>query len=212
MLINIFYFISKARSTSWRENEGDERTEGRGGHSWHEGHRSHNQRWTWDEDHLPEWATENSCERGGTFDTSGAFLLTNKEQEIKGDEGPPKKQEAPLQKSLSQQNITQKTQHPHILTTSQSATSLVKPSEGGGKKNEEEIKEKPAKDKREKLKSEEKGDKKSKVNGKEVIVEEQKITEKLKVDNNKNANGVPGVTNRYCYIHLNFNRFKLYVF
>lgn len=37
----------------------------------------------WDpEDHLPEWATENPSESGGTFDASGAFHGSDDEQVI----------------------------------------------------------------------------------------------------------------------------------
>lgn len=42
--------------------------------NWHDTTRINPQRRMWDtDDHLPEWATENLGEGGGTFDATGAF-------------------------------------------------------------------------------------------------------------------------------------------
>lgn len=76
------------RSSSWRggENDSEERNgpPERGGRStWHENNRTGSTRKSWDpEDHhpLPEWATENPAESGGTFDERGAFHGSDDEQ------------------------------------------------------------------------------------------------------------------------------------
>lgn len=87
------------------------------------------QRRMFDEDHLPEWATENPSETGGTFDASGAFH--GSDDEYPGEKG---SQHRPhtnncgtnaLQKSASQHNILP-AKKPSPLSTSQSATNLIK--------------------------------------------------------------------------------------
>lgn len=67
------------RSTSWRgEGDGDEKSglserSGRGS-SWNDNTRVPSGRKSWDtDDHLPEWATENPTDGGGSFDDKGAF-------------------------------------------------------------------------------------------------------------------------------------------
>lgn len=94
--------------------------------------RNASQRRMFDEDHLPEWATENPSETGGTFDASGAFH--GSDDEFPGEKG--SSHHRPhhtnnncsgnaLQKSTSQQNIVQAKKH-SPLSTSQSATNLIK--------------------------------------------------------------------------------------
>ncbi|KAJ8911842.1 hypothetical protein NQ315_003320, partial [Exocentrus adspersus] len=118
------------RSTSWRgEGDAEERSipPERGGRAnWHDISRAPpSSRRSWDEDHLPEWATENPTEGGGTFDERGAFHGSDDELESR----PPNKREMGLQKSTSQQQITSKTQHTP-LSSSKSTMSLInKPEE-----------------------------------------------------------------------------------
>lgn len=57
----------------------------------------------WDEDHLPEWATENPTETGGTFDSSGKFHNSDDESESSR---AGHRKEPQLQKSQSQHTIT----------------------------------------------------------------------------------------------------------
>ncbi|XP_056635586.1 GRB10-interacting GYF protein 2 isoform X1 [Diorhabda sublineata] len=116
------------RSTSWRgEGDSEERTgpPERGGRtSWND-NRAPLARKSWEsEDHLPEWATENPTEGGGTFDEKGAFHGSDDEQP----EGKPHRKEMGLQKSTSQQHISTKSQPPPI-TSSKSTLSLVKDEE-----------------------------------------------------------------------------------
>lgn len=62
------------RQTSWRDGDtNDDRGPQDRNRGWHDGSRSNVQRRIWDDDNLPEWATENLGEGGGTFDASGAF-------------------------------------------------------------------------------------------------------------------------------------------
>ncbi|KAI4463060.1 grb10 interacting gyf protein [Holotrichia oblita] len=116
------------RSTSWRDGDKME-DRGTGGpqerpRNWHENSRGHgSQRRGWDNEDLPEWATEHLGEGGGTFDSSGAYHGSDEEKEQK--RLTPNKKDT-LQKSSSQQNISAK-QPP--LTTSKSAISLSKQKE-----------------------------------------------------------------------------------
>ncbi|XP_030747208.1 GIGYF family protein CG11148 isoform X2 [Sitophilus oryzae] len=114
------------RSTSWRgEAEGEERSgppERGGRQNWSESGRGAppSSRKSWDnEDHLPEWANENPLESGGSFDDRGAFHGSDDEQ-LEG-KGSSKKEG--LQKSTSQQHISQKNHPP--LFSSKSTISLV---------------------------------------------------------------------------------------
>ncbi|GJQ65513.1 hypothetical protein Trydic_g7614 [Trypoxylus dichotomus] len=116
------------RSTSWRD--GDKMEERGGGgpqeksRNWHENSRGHGaQRRVWDNEDLPEWATEHLGEGGGTFDSSGAYHGSDEEKEQKRSASNKKDI---LQKSSSQHNISAK-QPP--LTTSKSAISLSKQKE-----------------------------------------------------------------------------------
>lgn len=60
---------------SWRDGDvGEERR------NWHDGPRGPPPRRSWDEEGLPEWATENLAEGGGTFDSAGAFHGSDDEQ------------------------------------------------------------------------------------------------------------------------------------
>lgn len=73
--------LNSGRSASWRDGEGGEERTGppeRGNRGWHEGPRGPPRR-SWD-DSLPEWATENLTESGGTFDATGAFHGSDDEQ------------------------------------------------------------------------------------------------------------------------------------
>lgn len=102
------------RASSWREGEEDARDK-----RWHEqnmgatrgGGGGHRRMWDAQDEHLPEWATENLAEGGGTFDSSGAFHGSDDEHE-RGKE---------LQKSASQHNI--RNQHAPLVT-SKSAVAL----------------------------------------------------------------------------------------
>ncbi|KAI4463064.1 grb10 interacting gyf protein [Holotrichia oblita] len=120
--------INIRRSTSWRDGDKME-DRGTGGpqerpRNWHENSRGHgSQRRGWDNEDLPEWATEHLGEGGGTFDSSGAYHGSDEEKEQK--RLTPNKKDT-LQKSSSQQNISAK-QPP--LTTSKSAISLSKQKE-----------------------------------------------------------------------------------
>lgn len=80
----LFALNNPARQTSWRDGDlGDDRVGGpqdRGGRGWHEGSRGLPPRRSWDDDNLPEWATENLAEGGGTFDATGAFHGSDDEQ------------------------------------------------------------------------------------------------------------------------------------
>ncbi|KAJ3658723.1 hypothetical protein Zmor_010447 [Zophobas morio] len=113
------------RSASWRGDGDSEERNGppeRGSRpSWHENSRGGPLRRSWDnEDHLPEWATENPTEGGGTFDERGAFHGSDDEQDGKKDS----KRDI-LQKSTSQQHIPNKMGHLG-LSSSKSTTSLIK--------------------------------------------------------------------------------------
>ncbi|KAG5888028.1 hypothetical protein JTB14_027823 [Gonioctena quinquepunctata] len=124
------------RSSSWRgEGDSEEKTgpPERGGRtSWNE-NRPPSSRRSWDnEDHLPEWATENPTEGGGTFDEKGAFHGSDDEQ---SDGRHPGRRETGLQKSTSQQHITVKKQ-PQPLTSSKSTTSLIKPEDSSRRREE----------------------------------------------------------------------------
>lgn len=72
------------RSTSWRDGDGGEERSGppeRGARGWHEGPRGPPPpRRSWEDEMLPEWATENLAEGGGTFDAAGAFHGSDDEQ------------------------------------------------------------------------------------------------------------------------------------
>lgn len=74
------------RSTSWRgEGDTDEKSTlpDRGSRSgWSESaSRAIPGRKSWDtDDHLPEWATENPADGGGSFDDKGAFHGSDDEQ------------------------------------------------------------------------------------------------------------------------------------
>ncbi|KAF7270533.1 GIGYF family protein Gyf isoform X2 [Rhynchophorus ferrugineus] len=112
------------RSTSWRgETDGEERSgpPERGMRpSWHDINRGQLNRKSWDnEDHLPEWANENPLESGGSFDDRGAFHGSDDEQ---GESKNSARRDG-LQKSTSQQHISQKTHPP--LFPSKSTISLV---------------------------------------------------------------------------------------
>lgn len=76
--------IILGRQTSWRGEGEDERTgppERGGRSSWHDVNRGPSSRKSCDnEDHLPEWATENPLESGGSFDDRGAFHGSDDEQ------------------------------------------------------------------------------------------------------------------------------------
>lgn len=78
--------FATGRSTSWRDGDSEERSGGppeRGARGWHEGSRGSSQqppRRSWEEEMLPEWATENLSEGGGTFDAAGAFHGSDDEQ------------------------------------------------------------------------------------------------------------------------------------
>lgn len=130
------------RSTSWRGGDGD--SEERSGppergtrSSWHDLNRGQPTRRSWDnEDHLPEWATENPTEGGGTFDERGAFHGSDDEQ-LDG-KTPPKRENA-LQKSVSQQHIISKPNHSQ-LSTSKSTISLVKSDESSKKVDQNKVK------------------------------------------------------------------------
>lgn len=82
--ISVFTRAFLGRSVSWRDGDGGEERSGppergnRGG--WHDGSRGMPPRRSWDDDNLPEWATENLTEGGGTFDSSGAFHGSDDEQ------------------------------------------------------------------------------------------------------------------------------------
>lgn len=73
------------RSTSWRDGDKAE-DRGTGGpqerpRNWHENSRGHgSQRRGWDNEDLPEWATEHLGEGGGTFDSSGAYHGSDEEK------------------------------------------------------------------------------------------------------------------------------------
>ncbi|CAH1173798.1 unnamed protein product [Phaedon cochleariae] len=115
------------RSSSWRgEGESEERTgppPERGGRTGWSERGGMPGRKSWDnEDHLPEWATENPMESGGTFDERGAFHGSDDEQ---ADGKPPYKRDTGLHKSTSQQHIISRTQPPP-LSSSKSTTSLVR--------------------------------------------------------------------------------------
>ncbi|KAJ8976707.1 hypothetical protein NQ317_005925 [Molorchus minor] len=124
------------RSTSWRGEGGFGGKSGppeRGSRTnWHDGNRAPSRR-SWDDDHLPEWATENPTEGGGTFDERGAFHGSDDEQ-LEGK--PPNKRDTGLQKSTSQQYISSKSQHPP-LSTSKSTMSLINKSEEHMKNEED---------------------------------------------------------------------------
>jgi hypothetical protein len=114
-----------ARSASWRGEGDSEERNGppeRGGRpNWHENNRGGPLRRSWDnEDHLPEWATENPTEGGGTFDERGAFHGSDDEQDNKKEN-----RRDLLQKSISQQHIPNRTNQP-VLSSSKSTTSLTK--------------------------------------------------------------------------------------
>lgn len=81
--LNILLF--KGRSTSWRgEGDTDEKTalpERSNRSSWNDTTRAPPVRKSWDtDDHLPEWATENPADGGGSFDDKGAFHGSDDEQ------------------------------------------------------------------------------------------------------------------------------------
>ncbi|XP_044726768.1 GRB10-interacting GYF protein 2 isoform X2 [Chrysoperla carnea] len=130
-----------SRSSSWREGDpGEDRFErtiipDRSSRtSWHSsGDASHLgrggtlRRTPWEnssEDHLPEWATENLHESGGSgsFDSSGAFHGNSTEDENNGTRL--------VQKSASQQNLPQ-SNRASTIHTSQSAHSLSNKSDSG---------------------------------------------------------------------------------
>nr|XP_023030042.1 GIGYF family protein CG11148 [Leptinotarsa decemlineata] len=123
------------RSSSWRgEGDSEERTgpPERGGRSHWGENRPPPSRKTWDnEDHLPEWATENPTDGGGTFDEKGAFHGSDDEQQGKH----PSRRETGLQKSTSQQHIVTKRQPPP-LSSSKSTTSLVRPEDSFKKRDD----------------------------------------------------------------------------
>lgn len=78
-------FLVSGRSTSWRgEGDSDDKSvvPDRGGRSgWNDNTRTTPGRRSWDtEDHLPEWATENPTDGGGSFDDKGAFHGSDDEQ------------------------------------------------------------------------------------------------------------------------------------
>ncbi|EFA01526.1 hypothetical protein TcasGA2_TC007086 [Tribolium castaneum] len=122
------------RSASWRGEGDSEERNGppeRGARAnWHENNRGAPLRRSWDnEDHLPEWATENPTEGGGTFDERGAFHGSDDEQDGKRDK------RDMLQKSTSQQHIPNRG-NPPSLSSSKSTTSLSR-SEDSDKYKEE---------------------------------------------------------------------------
>ncbi|XP_018329970.1 GIGYF family protein CG11148 isoform X2 [Agrilus planipennis] len=117
------------RSASWRESGDNADDRGappdrmnRG--SWHEGPRGppHRRQWGDSEDHLPEWATENPSESGGSFDASGAFHGSDDEQREQNSSSRGFKKEPPLQKSASANNMSDKLHQ----ANSQSLKSLLK--------------------------------------------------------------------------------------
>lgn len=117
------------RSMSWRGGDGEtedrqlppERIRG-----WND--RGSNSRRNWEtEDRLPEWATENPMDGGGTFDSSGAFHNSDDEQL---DSRTNRKDS--IQKSSSQHNMAEKRLF-NSLQTSKSAVNVQKPDVGGGK-------------------------------------------------------------------------------
>ncbi|XP_066257263.1 GIGYF family protein Gyf [Euwallacea similis] len=113
------------RQSSWRGDGEEERTgpPERGGR-WADGTRGPNSRRSWEsEDHLPEWATENPVESGGSFDDRGAFHGSDDEHQSDGGKSSGQKKDG-LHKSTSQQHISHKT-HPPLLT-SKSTMSLTK--------------------------------------------------------------------------------------
>lgn len=148
-----------ARSTSWRgEGDTDEKSalpERGSRSSWNDTTRLPPGRKSWDtDDHLPEWATENPTDGGGSFDEKGAFHGSDDEQ-VKHCCLPPTnlskltvmlnfqldtkssiKREIGLQKSVSQQHIAARTQ-PHPLSSSKSTISLVKPEDSSKKKEQQ---------------------------------------------------------------------------
>lgn len=71
------------RSTSWRgEGDTDEKTTlpERGSRGWNDNSRTQGRK-SWEtDDHLPEWATENLTDGGGSFDEKGAFHGSDDEQ------------------------------------------------------------------------------------------------------------------------------------
>lgn len=77
--LEIFEWFS-GRSTSWREGDATEERNGPPNRSWHRTPGRTTTRRSWDDDNLPEWATENMTEGGGTFDSTGAFHGSDDEQ------------------------------------------------------------------------------------------------------------------------------------
>nr|CAI5830189.1 unnamed protein product [Callosobruchus analis] len=146
-------FEKWGRSTSWRDSTGAGGDEDRpptgvaerqrGGSSWTSGGEGGGRlplrrpggggSGTWDhEDHLPEWATENPADGGGSFDDKGAFHGSDDEQL---DGRVSNRREQGLQKSTSQQHISTKT-HPPPLSSSKSSMSLVNKPEDSARKKE----------------------------------------------------------------------------
>lgn len=85
-MLNTVHFFP-GRSTSWRgEGDTDEKSglpERGNRSSWNDTSRAPQGRKSWDtEDHLPEWATENPTDGGGSFDDKGAFHGSDDEQVI----------------------------------------------------------------------------------------------------------------------------------
>lgn len=116
-----------SRSGNWRgEGEREER-ETRTWHASSDHNRVAPHRRPWDnEDHLPEWATENPSESGGTFDASGAFHGSDEENDRQ--QKSRNREQPPLHKSASQHNIISP-KKPPPLATSQSAVNLAKSNE-----------------------------------------------------------------------------------
>ncbi|CAG9864477.1 unnamed protein product [Phyllotreta striolata] len=114
------------RSMSWRgDGDSEERTgpPERGGRAgWADNRAGAMGRKSWEnDDHLPEWATENPTEGGGTFDEKGAFHNSDDEQpDVK-----PVKKESGFQKSVSLHQMSGRNQiQPPPMLSSKSVASL----------------------------------------------------------------------------------------
>ncbi|XP_022912828.1 GIGYF family protein Gyf isoform X3 [Onthophagus taurus] len=175
------------RSTSWRD--GDKEDDRGGPHersrSWFDG-RNHVQRKGWDEDHQPEWFTEQLGEGGGTFDATGAYHGSDDEQDhrIGG--------RKELQKSTSQQNISPR--QPAPLTSSKSSVSLSKQCEIEVKEEHINVGIKDVEETKEKLDPPEKPIEEKKPKNVEIKkeVKVDKIEKQMghKIEGNLNVNGI----------------------